>query len=74
MQKDPWTEMDAENWRLLQAEALLELFRRDTGRDPANLEELQAWRSRQVAMRRPIDPTLVLTPERIAEVMKWRTR
>ena len=36
---------DAEKWRLMQAEELLELFEEDTGSPARTMEELTAWTS-----------------------------
>lgn len=51
---------DAEAYRLLQAEALAELFRRAHGRHPETPAELGAWVDTQEDIARPIDPYAIL--------------
>ncbi len=66
-------EIEAEGYRLLQAEALLELFSRENGRRPAHTEELETW-AETAGLPRPIDPFSVLTPEQIKQFKQKRKR
>ncbi len=57
-------ERDAHKYRLLQAGALLELFKRaHDGKAAASMEELEAWMEVAELPPGPIDPVEVLGPE-----------
>lgn len=62
-------ERDAKKYRLLQAAAMLELFRMDFGRAPASMHEFEAWAVNQ-RFRSPIDPYAVLTHDQITETLR----
>ncbi|HEY2817684.1 MAG TPA: hypothetical protein VGK44_11200 [Casimicrobiaceae bacterium] len=54
--------------RVVQAAALMELFRRANGREASTADELRRW----AAARGPneaIDPAAILTPEQIAAAL-----
>ena len=61
----------AHEWHRLQSEAILELFSRERGRRPTNLEELNAWAT-TADLPRPIDPLSVLTPKQVEQFRKKR--
>ena len=65
---DPRRDEDARQARVLQAAALMELFKRAHGRDAATAAELRSWASSNAA-RIPADPQAVLTAEQIAAAL-----
>jgi len=59
---------EARRRRVVQAAALMELFRRANGREASTADELRRW----AAAREPneaIDPSAILTPEQIAAAL-----
>lgn len=69
---------DAEKFRLLQAMALLKLFKQANGRSPSTTQELEDWAREVENLNKyagvkdngSIDPFVVLTPEEIEEALK----
>lgn len=63
---------DAYFYRLYLAEALLELYRRQNGRDATDMEELEQWRrdTDLSAYGQPIDPNKVFSPEQAKQVLE----
>jgi len=67
----------AENYRLLQAEAQLELYRDDNGHDADNIKSLEQWfvvNDECITARfgKPIDPYKVLSKDQIRATLKDR--
>ena len=65
---------EARRARVVQAAALMELFKRAHGREAATAAELRSWAAHS-APRIPPDPAAVLTPEQIASALSdclWR--
>ena len=58
----------ADKYRVLQAASLIELFRRDRGREPVTLAEFTDW-STATDLPKRIDPFAILTPEQIHKVL-----
>ncbi len=59
---------DAESYRLLQAEALAELFRRAWQREARDVDELHGWAA-SADLPSPIDPFSILSAEHIE---RWK--
>ena len=59
---------DAESYRLLQAEALAELFRRAWQREAHDVDELHGWAA-SAELPSPIDPFSILSAEHIE---RWK--
>jgi len=66
MNKEGRIRSDAETYWLLEAEALLELFKRATGRAARTIEELTEWAvNADLPKKGPINPYAVLSREHI---------
>lgn len=62
-------ERDARKYQLLQAAAMIELFRMDFGRGPASIKEIEDWAEYR-SFTKPIDPFAVLTRDQIDETLR----
>jgi hypothetical protein len=59
-----------EKHSLIQAAALLKLFRQENGREASGPEELAAWLA-NAKFGKPVDPYKFLTEQEIEEALKW---